>query len=98
MERSGGEPQQLIAAKLVAIDVERRRVEEQLVVGVSRQKLGRRDDHAPAVRRFEADVERNARAERQRALKRCRFHGAGEVEGQICRRVHSALAARWIGA
>src|SRR5207302_6550751 len=47
-KRSCAELDELISTELVAVDVQRGGVEEQAVVGVRGQKLGRRDDGAPA--------------------------------------------------
>src|SRR5205823_10685930 len=89
---SRAELDELISTELVAVDLQRGGVEEQAVVGVRGQQLGRRDDGAPAVRLVDPHIERHARAQGNCALEAGRFHGATEVETQVRRWIDPALA------
>src|SRR5258706_13431773 len=84
MKRAGAELHQLIAIQLIAVDVKRCGVDEQLVIRVRGEKLPGRDDRVAAVVGIEAHIERNGGTERETGLQAGLIHRARQVEAQLC--------------
>ena len=90
---AGRESDELVARELVAVDVERRRVDQQLVARVGGEQLRWRDDRPASIARVQAQIEGNVGADGDRAPERHGIHLAGEVEVQVGGGVDGAVAA-----